>query len=80
MTETIVDAPAWNEPVYDEFYICARCGYMTQDNMTIVVHCVDTHEAEGGASWSVEPVQVGIIEHKEETHTVTRCSSCGAVQ
>ena len=116
--ETVEIEPAWNEPVYDEFCVCARCGYMTQNINEIIVHCMDAHESEGGASYSVEPIATGeyihhdavtdsihheaetvyhpaetvhhdaevvhhpaeVIHHEAETHTVTHCTSCGAVR
>ena len=101
---------AWDEPAYEYFDVCAKCGYMTQNRTDMVIHCQDVHEAEGGASYSVEPVQTGsihheavietvhhpaeivhheaevihhpaeVIHHEAETHTVTRCTSCGAVK
>ena len=108
--EVVEVEPAWDEPVYEGFYVCARCGFMTQDSREIGIHCGDVHEAEGGASYSVEPVQNGsihheavtetvhhpaeivhheaevihhsaeVIHHEAETHTETRCSTCGTVK
>ena len=107
--EVVEIEPAWDEPVYEYFYVCAKCGYATQDGEDSADHSL-THLSEGGASYSVEPVQTGsihheavtetvhhpaeivhheaevihhpaeVIHHEAETHTVTRCSTCGAVK
>ena len=61
---------AWDEPVYEYFAICAKCGYMTKDGSEMEIHCVDAHIAEGGASYSVEPVQTGSIHHDAVYETV----------
>ncbi len=61
---------AWDEPVYEGFFVCARCGYTTQVGDEIEDHCIDAHRAEGGASYSVEPVQTGSIHHDPVYETV----------
>ncbi|MBR7015336.1 MAG: S-layer homology domain-containing protein [Lachnospiraceae bacterium] len=68
--ETIEVEGAWDEPVYEGFYVCARCQYTTQDGLEISRHCRDAHKAEGGASYSVEPVQTGIITHPAVSETI----------
>ena len=68
--ETVELEPAWDEPVYDEFYVCAKCGYVSEDGSEMEIHCVDVHFSEGGARYSVEPVQVGTIRHEAVTEVV----------
>ena len=67
--ETIEVEPAWDELVYDEFYVCAKCGYATQEAGEMSRH-LKIHLSEGGASYSVEPVQTGTITHPAVTETI----------
>ena len=69
--ETVEIEPAWDEPVYEGYFVCARCEYMTQNGNEIEDHCIDAHRAEGGASYSVEPVATGeYIHHDAVTETI----------
>lgn len=86
----VQDSAAWDEPTYEERYVCYKCGKVMTDDMDPGVHV-----AECGGSYGVESIQTGTIHHEATGHneqkwvqdsaawteTVTtgyKCSGCGA--
>ena len=88
----VQDSAAWDEPTYEERYVCYKCGKVMTADMDPVVHV-----AECGGSYGVESIQTGTIHHEATGHneqkwvqdsaawteTVTtgyKCSGCGATK
>lgn len=87
----VVDAQAWDEPVYEGHYICNKCGadLGTGDPIVHIIECK--------SSYHTESVQVGTIHHDEVGHYESKwvvdsqawtetvpngysCSGCGATK
>ena len=88
----VQDSAAWDEPTYEERYVCYKCGKVMTADMDPGVHV-----AECGGSYGVESIQTGTIHHEATGHneqkwvqdsaawteTVTtgyKCSGCGATK
>ena len=88
----VQDSAAWDEPTYEERYVCYKCGKVMTVDMDPGVHV-----AECGGSYGVESIQTGTIHHEATGHneqkwvqdsaawteTVTtgyKCSGCGATK
>ena len=88
----VQDSAAWDEPTYEERYVCYKCGKVMTADMDLGVHV-----AECGGSYGVESIQTGTIHHEATGHneqkwvqdsaawteTVTtgyKCSGCGATK
>lgn len=86
----VVDAQAWDEPVYESVNICNGCGQQIVGDPVV-------HSAECRASWHAERVQVGTTHHDEVGHYESKwvvdsqawtenvpngysCSGCGATK
>ena len=88
----VQDSAAWDEPTYEERYVCYKCGKVMTADMDPVVH-----SSECRGSYGVESIQTGTIHHEATGHneqrwvqdsaawteTVTtgyKCSGCGATK
>ena len=88
----VQDSAAWDEPTYEERYVCYKCGKVMTADMDPVVHV-----AECGGSYGVESIQTGTIHHEATGHneqkwvqdsaawtetviTGYKCSGCGATK
>lgn len=87
----VVDAQAWDEPVYEGHYICNKCGTdLGRGDPT-------AHSAQCKSGYHVEMVQVGTTHHDEVGHYESKwvvdsqawtetvpngysCSGCGATK
>ena len=67
--KTVVDEPAWDEPVYETYARCSACGVTFDNDVDIADHVVDAHNNE--ASWDTVDVQVDTIHHPAKTHKET---------
>ena len=65
--ETKVIKEAYDEPVYEERYVCNKCGYSTNDAGDIGDHILDVC----GGRYRVDNVKVGTKHHDAVTQTVT---------
>lgn len=65
--ETKVVQAAYDEPVYEERYICNNCGFSTTDGGTITDHITDVCDS----GYHVGKVQSGTKHHDAVTETVT---------
>lgn len=89
----VVDAQAWDEPVYENRTICNKCGA----DITYWPGGVGVHSAECRSSYHNEDIQVGTIHHDEVGHYESKwvvdsqawtetvpngysCSGCGATK
>lgn len=63
-TVTVVDKPAWDEPVYESRYICNKCGFSTKDGGEITDHILGVC----GGGYHVGKVQIDTIHHEAITH------------
>lgn len=87
----VVDAQAWDEPVYEGHYICNKCG------ADLGTGNPAAHSAECRSGYHTENVQVGTIHHDEVGHYESKwvvdsqawtenvpngysCSGCGATK
>lgn len=64
-TETVVDEPAWDEPVYEWICECNECGAQFDSSNDAIEHTLIEH---GGASYSNREIQVDTIHHAAVTH------------
>ena len=86
----VQDSAAWDEPTYEERYVCYKCGKVMTADMDPVVH-----SSECRGSYGVESIQTGTIHHEATGHyenkwvqdsaawtetviTGYKCSGCGA--
>ena len=86
----VQDSAAWDEPTYEERYVCYKCGKVMTADMDPVVH-----SSECRGSYGVESIQTGTIHHEATGHNEQRwvqdsaawtetvitgykCSGCGA--
>lgn len=63
-TVTVVDKPAWDEPVYESRVICNKCGFSTTNEDEIMIHCMEVCNGR----WHVGKVQIDTIHHEAITH------------
>lgn len=63
-TVTVVDKPAWDEPVYESRYICNKCGFSTKDGGEITDHILGVC----GGGYHVGKIQIDTIHHDAITH------------
>lgn len=63
-TVTVVDTPAWDEPVYESRVICNKCGFSTTNEDEIMIHCMEVCNGR----WHVGKVQIDTIHHDAITH------------
>ena len=63
-TVTVVDKPAWDEPVYESRYICNKCEFSTKDGGEITDHILSAC----GGGYHVDKIQIDTIHHDEITH------------
>lgn len=63
-TVTVVDKPAWDEPVYESRYICNKCEFSTKDGGEITDHILSAC----GGGYHVGKIQIDTIHHDEITH------------
>ena len=88
----VQDSAAWDEPTYEERYVCYKCGKVMTADMDPVVH-----SSECRGSYGVESIQTGTIHHEATGHNEQRwvqdsaawtetvitgykCSGCGATK
>lgn len=64
-TETVTVQDAYDEPIYEEKYVCSHNDYASDDVTDISVHILDEHD--GLASYSVKDVQVSSKHHDAVT-------------
>lgn len=63
-TVTVVDKPAWDEPIYESRVICNKCGFSTTNEDEIMIHCMEVCNGR----WHVGKVQIDTIHHEAITH------------
>lgn len=81
-TETVTVKEAWDEDVYEGFYICNGCGEKFEDTEDFIRHSIFARRENPDTtckSYYEEDVKVNTIHHpaKTETHTYKVCSRCG---
>lgn len=77
-TETVTVKEAWDEDVYEGFYICNGCGASFETAREVGRHILAVPNDTCG-SYYVDDVKVNTIHHPAETETRTYkvCSHCG---
>lgn len=77
-TETVTVKEAWNEDVYEGFYICNGCGASFKTAREVGRHILAVPNDTCG-SYYVDDVKVNTIHHPAETETRTYkvCNRCG---
>ena len=64
-TVTVVDKPAWDEPIYEKHYVCKKCGYDSgKDVEAMGDHII--YDCNG--SYTYTNVQIGTKHHDAITH------------
>lgn len=81
-TETVTIKEAWDEDVYEGFYICNGCGEKFEDTEDFIRHSIFARRENPDTtckSYYEEDVKVNTIHHPAETETRTYkvCSRCG---
>lgn len=81
-TETVTVKEAWDEDVYEGFYICNGCSEKFEDTEDFIRHSIFARRENPDTtckSYYEEDVKVNIIHHPAETETRTYkvCSRCG---
>lgn len=81
-TETVTVKEAWDEDVYEGFYICNGCGEKFEDTEDFIRHSILARRENPNTkckSYYEEDVKVNTIHHPAETETRTYkvCSRCG---
>lgn len=81
-TETVTTKEAWDEDVYEGFYICNGCGEKFEDTEDFIRHSIFARRENPNTtckSYYEEDVKVNTIHHpaETETHTYKVCSRCG---
>jgi hypothetical protein len=81
-TETVTIKEAWDEDVYEGFYICNGCGEKFEDAEDFIRHSILARRENPDTkckSYYEEDVKVNTIHHPAETETRTYkvCSRCG---
>ena len=84
---------AWDEPVYDYAYACNSCDFWTFDGDVITDHCIEEKTGYHDKKVQIGTIhhdavyetihhdaEYKTVHHDAVTHTVTRCSTCGAVK
>lgn len=67
-TVTVVDKEAWDEPIYETFYICNKCDFHTKDLGAMGDHIFDSC----GGGYHSGKIQVGTKHHDAITHQEER--------
>lgn len=62
-TVTVVDKPAWDEPVYESKAVCLGCGHISNSTDDAILH-----SAECGYGYTIKKIQVDTIHHDAITH------------
>lgn len=80
-TETVTVKEAWDEDVYEGFYICNGCGEKFEDTEDFIRHSIFARRENPNTtckSYYEEDVKVNTIHHPAETETRTYkvCSRC----
>lgn len=80
-TETVTVKEAWDEDVYEGFYICNGCGEKFEDTEDFIRHSIFARRENPDTtckSYYEEDVKVNTIHHPAETETRTYkvCSRC----
>ena len=80
-TETVTVKEAWDEDVYEGFYICNGCGEKFEDTEDFIRHSILARRENPNTkckSYYEEDVKVNTIHHPAETETRTYkiCSRC----
>ena len=80
-TETVTVKEAWDEDVYEGFYICNGCGEKFEDTEDFIRHSIFARRENPNTtckSYYEEDVKVNTIHHpaETETHTYKVCSRC----
>lgn len=80
-TETVTIKEAWDEDVYEGFYICNGCGEKFEDTEDFIRHSIFARRENPNTtckSYYEEDVKVNTIHHPAETETRTYkvCSRC----
>jgi outer membrane murein-binding lipoprotein Lpp len=77
-TETVTVKEAWDEDMYEGFYICNGCGEQFTNTTNACIHILAVPNDKCG-SYYEEDVKVNTIHHPAETETRTYkvCSRCG---
>ena len=65
-TKKVVDEPAWEEDIYEDYLECSECGARFTDAEDAAYHVVAEHNNE--ASWSNNHDYVDTIYHPEVSH------------
>lgn len=81
-TETVTTKEAWDEDVYEGFYICNGCGEKFEDTEDFIRHSIFARRENPDTTcknYYEEDVKVNTIHHPAETETRTYkvCSRCG---
>lgn len=81
-TETVTVKEAWDEDVYEGFYICNGCGEKFEDTEDFIRHSIFARRKNPDTTcknYYEEDVKVNTIHHPAETETRTYkvCSRCG---
>lgn len=81
-TETVTIKEAWDEDVYEGFYICNGCGKSFTNTTDVCCHLILANRENPDTpcgNYHEEDVQVNTINHPAETETRTYkvCSRCG---
>lgn len=81
-TETVTIKEAWDEDVYEGFYICNGCGEKFEDTEDFIRHSIFARRENPNTTcknYYEEDVKVNTIHHpaETETHTYKVCSRCG---
>ena len=81
-TETVTVKEAWDEDVYEGFYICNGCGKSFTNTTDVCNHLILANRENPDTpcgNYHEEDVQVNTIHHPAETETRTYkiCSRCG---
>lgn len=81
-TETVTTKEAWDEDMYEGFYICNGCGEKFEDTEDFIRHSIFARRENPNTtckSYYEEDVKVNTIHHpaETETHTYKVCSRCG---
>ena len=81
-TETVTVKEAWDEDVYEGFYICNGCGEKFEDTEDFIRHSIFARRENPDTtckSYYEEDVKVNTIHHpaETETHTYNVCNRCG---
>jgi len=84
-TETVTVKEAWDEDVYEGFYVCNGCGAKFEDETDWCRHSIVARRENPDTkccNYYTDEVKVNTIHHpaETETHTYKVCSHCGKRQ